>query len=42
MKRENTSSLDEALKDASFYRKYIWQAIQVEAKVQNMSANYCV
>jgi rsbT co-antagonist protein RsbR len=30
--------LDEALKDASFYRKYIWQAIQVEAEVQNMSA----
>lgn len=31
--------LDEALKDASFYRKYIWQAIQVEAEVQNMSAS---
>jgi rsbT co-antagonist protein RsbR len=30
--------LDEALKDASYYRKYIWQAIQVEAEVQNMSA----
>ncbi|MGB2994221.1 MAG: STAS domain-containing protein [Paenisporosarcina sp.] len=30
--------LDEALKDASFYRKHIWQAIKVEAEVQNMSA----
>lgn len=30
--------LDEALKDASFYRKHIWHAIQVEAEVQNMSA----
>ncbi|MDX1806013.1 MAG: STAS domain-containing protein [Paenisporosarcina sp.] len=30
--------LDEALKDASFYRKHIWQAIQVEAETQNMSA----
>lgn len=31
--------LDEALKDASFYRMYIWQAIQAETEAQNMSAS---
>lgn len=30
--------LDEALKDASFYRKHIWQAIQVKAEAKKMSA----
>jgi len=30
--------LDEALKDASFYRKHIWKAIQGKAEAKNMSA----
>lgn len=31
--------LDEALKDASFYRKHIWQAIQGEAEAKNLSVS---
>ncbi|WCK56438.1 STAS domain-containing protein [Aneurinibacillus sp. Ricciae_BoGa-3] len=31
--------LDEALKDTSYYRTYIWKTIQEEAKAQNMSAD---
>ncbi|MBM7694094.1 rsbT co-antagonist protein RsbR [Peribacillus deserti] len=31
--------LDEALKDTSFYRTYIWRAIEKEATSQNMSAS---